>query len=562
MALKIRAFANSDDAFIVWRSDEPIEDCIGFELRRIRNGKEEVVRNRVKFSKDGADPTMPESSTRSPIRRFTWTDHEVSAGDKVSYRVTPVIQPEGEPALVADQHRSPLSKEVELTGKVSKTFECYFNRGLLISQFMSRFLKGDFSPASLKKFKDSLNESPTNEQKIRVFLGGDLRARLFELLDQTKKGKGHVFAALFELSDEVLIEKLASMKKNAHIVLSNGPHKSAADDSNKKSRKQLKDAGCDVQDRMLASGVLGHNKILVLCDAEKKPLAAWTGSTNWSPTGLCTQINNGIVINDVDLAQFFLDQWARLKSAGNKADKALADDNSTVRAASVDHTDVDVWFTRTSEQQEMDAVIELVENARDGILFLMFQPGKSPILNAVVKRQGEEKGLFVKGVISTVDPDDETVAQATLVQRNKRKIQKFRVVQPVGVNQVGKFAAEISRSQFLSNVGFAIVHSKVIVIDANSESPIVITGSHNFSGTASSKNDENLVILKGNAALAQAYSAHVQSIYDHYNFRAVAAVMKKEGSDVVEVMSDPKSWQAAWFNGDKKLELEFWLGSD
>ena len=36
MALKIRAFANSDDAFIVWRSDEPIEDCIGFELRRIR----------------------------------------------------------------------------------------------------------------------------------------------------------------------------------------------------------------------------------------------------------------------------------------------------------------------------------------------------------------------------------------------------------------------------------------------------------------------------------------------------------------------------------------------
>jgi len=30
---------------------------------------------------------------------------------------------------------------------------------------------------------------------------------------------------------------------------------------------------------------------------------------------------------------------------------------------------------------------------------------------------------------------------------------------------------------------------------------------------------------------------------------------------VVTVMKDPKSWQAAWFNADKKLELDFWLKS-
>ena len=68
------------------------------------------------------------------------------------------------------------------------------------------------------------------------------------------------------------------------------------------------------------------------------------------------------------------------------------------------------------------------------------------------------------------------------------------------------------------------------------------------------------MIVRGDAALAQAYGVDVQSVFDHYNFRAVAAAMKAEGKDVIDVMKDPKSWQAAWFRGDKLSELNFWLG--
>jgi phosphatidylserine/phosphatidylglycerophosphate/cardiolipin synthase-like enzyme len=100
----------------------------------------------------------------------------------------------------------------------------------------------------------------------------------------------------------------------------------------------------------------------------------------------------------------------------------------------------------------------------------------------------------------------------------------------------------------------------VIVIDPNGKNPVVVTGSHNFSGAASSKNDENLVIIRGNAALARAYAVEVQSVFDHYNFRAVAASMKADGKDVSKLMLDPKAWQDAWFRGDKELELNFWLG--
>lgn len=559
MSLQIEVFANSDDAFIAWRTTAPIADCIGFELRRKRNGKLETVRNRVSFSSGEPDPTTPESSATSPIRRFAWTDHEVNTGDKVSYCAVPVIQPSGGPAATSEKLASPFSDEIELTGKLSPEFECYFNRGLVISQFMSRQLKGDFSGKSLKAFKDSLNDA--QENKIRQFLGGDLRLRLLELLDTAKKSKGHVFAALFELSDNALIDRLAALKDRAHVVLSNGAHKSRDDDENSGSRQTLKDAGCEVVDRMLAANVLGHNKFMVICDQNEAPQAAWTGSTNWSPTGLCTQINNGILINDEGVAKVFFDQWGRLKDNGNLTGKDLVTENSQVKPEKVGKTGVDVWFTKSSGAQEMDAANELIANARDGIVFLMFQPGGSPMLDAIVKQQNTNKDLFVKGVISTMDKNDQDTAKVSLVQRGDQTVAKFRIVQPTGLQSIGKWAAEVSRSMFLNSIGFAIVHSKVIVIDPNGDNPVVITGSHNFSASASSKNDENMVIIKGNAALAKAYAVEVQSVFDHYNFRAVAASMKAEGKDVVNVMKDPKTWQAAWFHADKSLELNFWLGS-
>jgi phosphatidylserine/phosphatidylglycerophosphate/cardiolipin synthase-like enzyme len=558
MSLNIETFVNSDDVFIAWRSSKRIDDCVGFELRRKRNGKQDVLRNRISFSGGEPDPTTPESSETSPFRRYTWTDHEANTGDKVAYQVVPVIQPDGGEAAVDEPQASPFSAEVELSGEVDETFECYFNRGLVISQFMSRQLKGDFSAKSLKAFKQGLNDA--TESKLRLFLGGDLRTRLIDLLDETKKNKGHVFAALFELSDEVLISKLTGLGKRAHIVLSNGAHKSRDDDENADSRKTLQDAGCEVHDRMLASGILGHNKFMVMCDAQQVAQAAWTGSTNWSPTGLCTQINNGILIHDAGVAQEFLDQWGRLRDAENATPKDLVATNSEVKSMKTKSAAVDIWFTKTADAPEMDAVDELVKNAEEGIIFLMFQPGGSPILNAIVDRQENDHDIFVKGVISTMDKNDVDQAKVTLIQRGDKKVAKFRIVQPQGLQGVGRWAAEVSRGAFLNQIGFAIVHSKVIVIDPNGKNPVVVTGSHNFSGAASSKNDENLVIIRGNTALARAYAVEVQSVFDHYNFRAVAASMKADGKDVSKLMLDPKAWQDAWFRGDKELELNFWLG--
>jgi phosphatidylserine/phosphatidylglycerophosphate/cardiolipin synthase-like enzyme len=561
MAIQIEAFANSDDVFVVWRSDKSIDDCIGFELRRTRNGNEEVVKNRITFAGNAVDASKPAPSSESPIRRYAWSDHEPNKGDEVSYRVVPVIQ-KGNAGPQADtQQQSPPTATVKLTGVVSKSFECYFNRGLVISQFMSRQLHGDLTDANLKKFKNDLDKD--GENKVRDFLGGDLRDSLLTLLDSVKADGGEIFLAMFELSDELLVTKLKALGPRAHLVLPNGVHKNREDDENKATRKALNSAGCDVCDRMLPGGVLGHNKFAVVLDKQRKVSAVLTGSTNWTPTGLCTQINNVILMRDEKVAQFFLDQWNRLKDAGDGVPKSLVDANSQVKSAMTAEGDgkVDVWFTRTSHEQEMDAAIKLVKKAKQGIIFLMFQPGGSPILNAIVKMQSDNSPLFVKGVISTAAPDElDPTAHVTLVQRSGIHVQDFRIVQPQGLHAVGNFAAEVMRGKFLHDIGFAIVHSKVIVIDPNGDQPVLVTGSHNFSASASAKNDENLIIIENNKELVKAYAANVQGVFDHYRFRAVANMMQREGKDVVDVMKDPKSWQRNWFQGDGQRELQFWLG--
>ena len=52
---------------------------------------------------------------------------------------------------------------------------------------------------------------------------------------------------------------------------------------------------------------------------------------------------------------------------------------------------------------------------------------------------------------------------------------------------------------------YASAHNKVILIDAGGDQGIVITGSYNFTWSAQARNAENLLILRGNPALARRY---------------------------------------------------------
>jgi phosphatidylserine/phosphatidylglycerophosphate/cardiolipin synthase-like enzyme len=62
------------------------------------------------------------------------------------------------------------------------------------------------------------------------------------------------------------------------------------------------------------------------------------------------------------------------------------------------------------------------------------------------------------------------------------------------------------------------LHHKFVVIDFNTPTARVYTGSYNFSVAADTKNAENLFVIKGQR-VATSYMVEAVSMFDHYAFR-------------------------------------------
>lgn len=58
-------------------------------------------------------------------------------------------------------------------------------------------------------------------------------------------------------------------------------------------------------------------------------------------------------------------------------------------------------------------------------------------------------------------------------------------------------------------------HNKVMIIDAETASPVLITGSFNFSFAAQRRNAENLLVFRGNREITAAYLANWQRHRGH-----------------------------------------------
>ncbi len=526
--IKVAVYTNSDDAFVAWAPSDFIPGCRGFLLERARKAgageKVEPVENRVGFPKDNPKSGEHRSSREWPFQRFNWTDHAVDVGNRVRYRVTAMIDTGGGRPY-SDGPASNWTPWATLSSDAGGKFSCFFNRGLVLSQFVARYLKEKkLTPA---KFKAQLKKSV--DPKFRGFLEGDLGAKIAQILKDAKVKDTQLHAALYELGDAKLEDAMIALGSKLHLILANGS---------------------------------------VVLSNKKGPLAVWTGSSNWSTTGLCTQVNNGLLIDDKEVAQLYRKHWDELKDASPpKLDPAgfpevLVAANDKSHSFTIGGAKVEIWFTRTSDGRDMEALRNLITSAQDSILFLMFTPGKAG-LHTLAGQRANEKGMYVRGVVSTLGTtqadSDKNVLEINLVSSNQQfKPDHYTVVQPQAVEvDLGPWIAEVTRKTFLSQIGHAIVHSKVLVIDPLSKTPVVVTGSHNFSAPASEKNDENLVIIRGHKKLSTAYAAYVMSVYQHYRYRSYVREMLAQGKKPWSYLDDNDHWLKIELKS-KALEIGYW----
>ncbi len=569
--LSLTAYHNCDDVQLFWRAKvdgkmyEKIPRCLGFKIERQRMtknndwGKIEILKNRVGFSDNNASEKayLPMPSSIWPFQRYDWTDHGANSGQTVRYNVKAMYLPEGGVAgndILLEIADSGWTEAITVSAKSENGISAYFNRGIVISQFLARLIqKNSWTLENIKEHVAKLNDP------LRLFLSGELRTEMLKIIEEVLGDKDlELYAALYELSDEELITQLIKLQGRAHVVLANGSVKGG--DGNKCAREKLRNSGVDVYNRCLKVG-LAHNKFVVVAKGGTA-LKAWTGSTNWSTTGLCTQLNNGILIENSEIAKEFLDQWHRLANAGNKFTPELvnANDESPQKKNCAE-----VWFTRMHNRskenglgRDLQALVDLVKEAKHAILFVMFSPGDEP-LNSILKRSSH---IYVRGVVNTISKSEEKF----LLYGDKESAKEYKtaMVQPEGIkNGFSAWVEEVTRGQFLypiehPGIGHAITHAKMIVIDPLSDNCKVISGSHNFSKSASEKNDENFLIIHANRPLAEAYAVSCLATYTHYRWRAYLKEMATAGKKPWSHLSGDPDWQANYLSPERRKHLDLW----
>lgn len=581
MSLELKVYDNGDHTCLVWlpTDGKPISDCRGFAIKRISKGQDTYLHGSVGFSDtDKLDPANPCSF---PVQRYLWWDYSVKPGDTVQYSVIPVVGPNPSKLSLDTKNASPVTQPMTITGQRTPHLSAYFNKGIVAARWVSEALKNTPTKATIIP----LVQKPGTP--IRNALSGLLRPEILGLLAATLKSKGRIYAALYELNDLELIPALEALGKNCNLILANGAFKPPTNDENASVRAALK-TKVTVIDRLVTGSHFAHNKFVVFCDSTGKPQQVLTGSTNWTSSGLCTQANNGLIIDDAGVAQDFLDAWNRLKDAGAGYPPALIQGNSTAKTYQVDGCKVTPWFAATSAAQDLVYARKLIDAAQDGVLFLFFNPGKFQqdptkwtLLQNILERHNPadanyNSSLYMRGVVNqNIDGLTPGVAPVAGAKQSSplhdptspapvTLIRGGGDAQPIPLGQSVMVPRNI-KSQFhtweqeLLGASMVNIHSKVIVIDPFGQHPVLMTGSHNLGYKASTVNDDNLVIIEGNGPLAAAYAINIIAIYQNYRWNSYVEAHRQDPK-VWHVLVDNDSWQASYLTGDELAETKFWLG--
>jgi len=586
MSIDLKIYDNGDHTCLVWlpTDGKAIPTCRGFAIRRISNGKESYLHGFVGFS--DTDKLDPQNPWKFPLQRYLWWDYAVSPGDTVQYSIVPVSGPSKDKLTLDSQNASPLSPAMTITGQATGHISSYFNKGIVAAQWVARALQNTPKNSKIKDLVATVGNPLRNE------LSGLLRPQILSMLADAKKNNGQIYAALYELNDPELIPALEALGKNCNLILANGAFKSNTppdNDENAAVRAQLKPV-INVIDRIVPLGHFGHNKFVVFCDSSGKAQQVLTGSTNWTTSGLCTQANNALIIDDADVAADFLAAWKRLEAAGNAYTPPLVKGNSTATTHTVDGCSITPWFVKTSAQQDLEFARKLINGAEEGILFLFFNPGtfqKDPpkwtLLQNILERHnpdGKEifnPNLYFCGVVNQdipqltkiTDPANPKAPAATALDPTSPAPNPVTLFTN-GVEPPQRLSHDVLvphniKSQFhewnqeLLGASMVNIHSKVIVLDPFGKHPVVMTGSHNLGFKASNANDDNLVIVEGNAALAAAYAINIVAIFQNYRWNAYAEAHRTD-PNVWHGLVDSDQWQTSYLSGSQLAELKFWLG--
>ena len=535
-----------------WPDGETRQDFLGFAIRRTpgflnnKTGEFENsswLPNRLGFNGPPPEGEPDPPSDKAPIQKFLWWDARLDGlapDSKLSYEIFPVCGNEFDFNVIPADGTI---VEISLPPHVEFGIGTWFNRAVMSSQAFSRILKS----MNLKT-----NEKPNfeDELKLRRWLANGMEQPLPNFISSASS----LIGAIYHLTDNLWI---VPALKDAMITKDIGIVHDAHLDKDGNPKPSPNDAAIgtlsNIQFFPRRRINIMHNKFLVtgeqlLDDGKANPTDLTCGSANYTTGGLTSQANLLHTFNSSELGGLFLKRYQLLKKDLTKS--KTAKDAGWSHTVSVGDAGIRVFFSPEKEQANnpsslsIETIVEAIHSASSSVIFCLFTPTDERLRQACFALGDSGKMMF--GLVNHVNIDEPEINPTTsgtvradelaaleIYHRSKEErdiigAEFFRAdkVPPGFHPEINIFPGE--KAPEYSPV---IIHHKFVVIDAETESPILYTGSANMSGNSVYRNDENLLEIKGSPRLARIYLAEFLRLYEHYRARARFIEFKKKGGN-------------------------------
>lgn len=244
-----------------------------------------------------------------------------------------------------------------------------------------------------------------------------------------------------------------------------------AEGQNSNSALSILDPAVPVLYRTNATGSGMHNKFLVVDADDPLRATVLTGSTNWTQGNLLTDPNNLVIVQDQALARTYRVEFEEMwGGSGSQPDLG----NSRFGASKVDNTPhffliggipVECWFSPSDGVT--GRIRAQIDAAEQSIGIALFIQTENSLRDALIVAM--DRGVSVSGIV------DDVFAPGS----------DFTALLNAG--------ADIYSDDGLQR----LVHHKYAIIDHADPGldPVVITGSHNWTASANSVNDENTLVI-------------------------------------------------------------------
>ena len=207
-----------------------------------------------------------------------------------------------------------------------------------------------------------------------------------------------------------------------------------------------------------------HNKFIVIDAVSTDPNDPWviSGSTNMTDAQLKIDKQNMIAIQDQSLARAYVLEFEEMFNGNFGPLKS----NNTPHEFIIDGKRVELYFSPSDDTETY--LKRVIEEADHDLYFAVFTFTRFGIAYDI--EDAIESGVFVAGIWDQTDPD------------NPLAIEILESAMPETLFEAS---------------GSPIFHHKYMISDpfCPQSDPVVFTGSHNWSSSAQTRNDENTLII-------------------------------------------------------------------